>query len=356
VRGEDERMREREREIQTHYDTQMERRAADIEEWNRKRKVLAYGKNLTLLDSPLRNASYGTLVGPGGQCPTRVIDTRVIEIKPGQRTSTHRHVHTAELFVLEGEGHTVVNDRKFSWNQWDAFYLPTNAWHYTVNTGTKPARFVSIGDAPLFDLFNMDRIEDIGQADPPGPFYPDTPLQKLAKSIEGRAEGEYERAIIQTAENERKLATGTLVTHFKEQTLRLNKKGTKSTFLVDVSQGYHGTQLSMVMFQLAPGGWQSKHRHGGEAVLYAVRGKGYSVIDDERYDWSEGDATLVSKWSWHQHFNADPDHVAVIIRMHMWESQYKLMSFCLSPLPMYEEPNTLDGSDPSYWERHNMEA
>jgi hypothetical protein len=40
----------------------------------------------------------------------------------------------------------------------------------------------------------------------------------------------------------------------------------------------------------------------------------------------------------------------------MWESQYKLMSFCLSPLSMYEAPARLDGSALSLWERHKIEA
>jgi gentisate 1,2-dioxygenase len=349
-------MREREREIQTHYDIQMERRAADVEDWNRNRKVMARAKDVRMARSPLRNASYGTLIGPGGQCPSRVIDTRMIEIAPGERTSTHRHLHTAELFCIEGQGYTVVNDRKVTWSKWDALYIPTNSWHYSVNTGETPARFVSIGDAPLFDFFNLDTVEDIGKTEPPGPFFPDTPLQRLAANVRDGDHGEYESYILERAENERRLATGTLVTHFNDQTLLLNKKGTKSTFLVDVTQGFHGTALSMVMFQIAPGGWQSKHRHGGEAVLFCVEGKGYSVVDDERYEWSAGDATLVSKWCWHQHFNADPDNVAVIIRMHMWESQYKLMSFCMSPLPMYEEPARLDGSDPALWERHTVEV
>jgi len=348
-------MRERERDVQTHYDVQIERRAADVDEWNRNRKVMAHAKNVRMTKSPMRNASYGTLIGPGGQCPSRVIDTRMIEIAPGERTSTHRHVHTAELFCLDGEGYTVVNDRKVTWSKWDALYIPTNAWHYSVNTGTTPARFVSISDAPLFDLFHFDDFDDIGTTEPKGPFYPDTPMQRLARQAEGK-QGEYEAAILEAAENERRLATGTLVTHFKEQTLLVNKKGTRSTFLVDITQGFHGTGLSMVMFQIAPGGWQSRHRHGGEAVLFCVEGKGYSVVDDERHEWAAGDATLVSKWSWHQHFNADPDNVAVIIRMHMWESQYKLMSFCLAPMAMYEEPARLDGSDPALWERHKVEA
>jgi len=348
-------MRERERDIQTHYDIQIERRAADVDDWNRNRKVMAYAKNLRMARSELRNASYGTLVGPGGQCPSRVIDTRMIEIAPGERTSTHRHVHTAELFCLEGEGYTVVDDRKVTWSKWDAIYLPTNAWHYSVNTGSTPARFVSISDAPLFELFHFTDFDDIGNAEPKGPFYPDTPLQQLARKAEGSM-GEYEQAILAAAENERKLRTGTLVTHFKEQSLLVNKKGTRSTFLVDITQGFHGTGLSMVMFQIAPGGWQSRHRHGGEAVLFCVEGKGYSVVDDERHEWAAGDATLVSKWSWHQHFNADPENVAVIIRMHMWESQYKLMSFCLAPVAIYEEPARLDGSDPALWERHKVEV
>ena len=63
-------MREREREVQTHYDIQIERRSADVDDWNRQRKVMAYGKDLRMSKSELRNASYGTLVGPGGQCPS----------------------------------------------------------------------------------------------------------------------------------------------------------------------------------------------------------------------------------------------------------------------------------------------
>ena len=52
----------------------------------------------------------------------------------------------------------------------------------------------------------------------------------------------------------------------------------------------------------------------------------------------------------------DPDRPAVVIRRHMWESQYKLMSFCLSPMAMYEEPAKLDGSDAALWERHSVEV
>lgn len=348
-------MREREREALTHYDVQLQRRAADLDAWNQQRKVIAHGRDLRLRYSPARNASLGTLVGLGGLVPSRAVDLSIIELAPGARTSTHRHQHSAELFVLEGQGYTIVNDRRANWERWDALYTPAGAWHYHVNTGHTPARFVAVSDAPLMDLLNLSFVEDIGQQEPRGPFYPDTPLQRLAERSRGEA-SDYERAILHAADNERRLAQGTLVTHFREQTPRVNRKGTKSCFLVDRALGYHDNGLSMVWFQIAPGGWQARHRHGGEAILYVVEGRGYSVIDETRHDWADGDAILVGQWCWHQHFNADPDHVATVIRMHMWESLNKLMAFCLWPLAVYEEPARLDGNPASVWEKHRVQA
>ena len=61
--------------------------------------------------------------------------------------------------------------------------------------------------------------------------------------------------------------------------------------------------LSAVMHELAPGKYQSRHRHGGEAWLLGVSGEGYSVVDDVRHDWAAGDLVVVDHWQWHQHFN-----------------------------------------------------
>jgi gentisate 1,2-dioxygenase len=38
-------------------------------------------------------------------------------------------------------------------------------------------------------------------------------------------------------------------------------------------------------------------------VYQAYRGEGYSVIDGQRFDWSEGDFFVVPPWSWHEHGN-----------------------------------------------------
>lgn len=66
---------------------------------------------------------------------------------------------------------------------------------------------------------------------------------------------------------------------------------------------------TMVMFieELAPGGKNGRHRHFSEALVYILEGRGYSVIDDVKYDWEKGDVLAVPMMAWHQHFNADSE-------------------------------------------------
>ena len=40
-----------------------------------------------------------------------------------------------------------------------------------------------------------------------------------------------------------------------------------------------------------------------EAVIHVLQGRGHSIIDGVRYDWSDGDVLCIPVFSWHQHFN-----------------------------------------------------
>ncbi len=51
-----------------------------------------------------------------------------------------------------------------------------------------------------------------------------------------------------------------------------------------------------------------RHRHQGGINLFVTKGKGYTVVDGKRFDWSEGDLILLSIKNAgveHQHFNVD---------------------------------------------------
>jgi len=108
----------------------------------------------------------------------------------------------------------------------------------------------------------------------------------------------------------------------------------------------------MAMFQIPPGKAQARHRHPGEAILYIVQGRGYSVIDERRYEWEAGDAVLVHHYCWHQHFNADSERPAIVIRMHMWESIIQIMQAAMDPVPLYEDDPSMH-ADEGVWDQKN---
>ena len=94
-------------------------------------------------------------------------------------------------------------------------------------------------------------------------------------------------------------------------------KDLKTTELV--AREYRGTKarfyrlsgairLQPHLSELPAGKASVKHRHTTEAVLYIVKGKGYSLMWPEgekpqRYDWHEGTVISPPAGSWHQHYN-----------------------------------------------------
>ncbi len=68
--------------------------------------------------------------------------------------------------------------------------------------------------------------------------------------------------------------------------------------------------VSVSIGGILPGGRTRKHRHTYETIAFILKGKGYSVVEGQRVDWEEGDAVLVPRWTWHQHFNASETEYA----------------------------------------------
>jgi quercetin dioxygenase-like cupin family protein len=75
------------------------------------------------------------------------------------------------------------------------------------------------------------------------------------------------------------------------------------------------TQNLQVHFvEIPPGKSNHGHGHQNEAVFYILRGKGYEIHDDRRYDWEQGDLVVVHTDSVHRHFN-DGDETAKALVM-----------------------------------------
>ena len=76
-------------------------------------------------------------------------------LRPGEDTQTHRHTASAIYCVLEGEGYTMVGDRRLDWAENDLFVVPGWMWHKHVNTRAG-------GDAILYTVTDRPAQDKLG--------------------------------------------------------------------------------------------------------------------------------------------------------------------------------------------------
>ena len=314
----------------SHYEVQKVRRADWLQYWKDHQRSIVTAGSVEMFDTP-RRMKRGVIVSADGDEPSLNLDANLHSIEPGVVSTIHRHSWDAIVFILEGTGWTEVNGKRYEWGPWDTVYLPSLQWHRHGTAGDKPAKFVSFSVQPMVELLGLAILEDGG----------DTPFDELPAAPRAASgmlgDDPYSRRVERTA-----LAESRILTPYEDVPFKVTPRGARSGFLVDRTIGHRTGGLTAVMHQLAPGLYQSRHRHGGEAWLYCVTGTGYSVVDDVRIDWKQGDLVVVDHWEWHQHFNASESEIASIIRVHNFDTLYFGMAAMLAPLNLFEEPEKLD--------------
>lgn len=81
--------------------------------------------------------------------PSRVISMTLGGLEPGQSTRKHRHSYETMIYVLEGEGKSIINGREVPWKSGDAIYVPVWSWHQHVNLSTEnKATYIACENAP----------------------------------------------------------------------------------------------------------------------------------------------------------------------------------------------------------------
>ncbi len=61
--------------------------------------------------------------------------------------------------------------------------------------------------------------------------------------------------------------------------------------------------------ELRPGASTRLHKHHNEAAIYIIKGKGYSEVQGQRYDWETGDFLYMPSMCWHRHVNEGTEPV-----------------------------------------------
>ena len=323
----------------THYEIQKKRRESLLDEWRGYHKTVLKRADVVMHDDPHRRMRRGVYAGYDGDRPTKNLDATIHEIAPGTTSTIHRHSWDAIMFIESGTGWTEIDGQRIEWRPWDTLHLPAWAWHRHGGTGSAPAVFHTWSVQPMLEQFGVALLEEGG----------DTPVDELPRrprQVEPLVgDDPYARRTQRLARQWEGSEQARLITRFDDVRGVVTKRGARSTFMVDKSIGYHTAGLSAVMHELAPGLYQSRHRHGGEAWLYVISGTGYSVLDDVRYDWEAGDLIVVDHWVWNQHFNASSERTARLVRIHNFDALYDMIRILMDPLNLFEELPKLDAPD-----------
>lgn len=88
--------------------------------------------------------------------PSRTISVTIGHLRPHAKTRMHRHTYETILFILEGEGRTLIEDRTVEWKAGDAVYVPVWAWHSHENVSERSCRYLACENAPL--LQNLGNV------------------------------------------------------------------------------------------------------------------------------------------------------------------------------------------------------
>jgi gentisate 1,2-dioxygenase len=112
--------------------------------------------------------------GPGDDCDGVILDytnpvnnshllptmgARIQMLQRKERTQPHRHTSYTIYHVVEGEGVSVVGDKRFEWAKGDCFTVPNWEWHTHEQRGTEPAILFSVHDQPILETFDLYREE-----------------------------------------------------------------------------------------------------------------------------------------------------------------------------------------------------
>ncbi|MBI4283444.1 MAG: cupin domain-containing protein [Chloroflexi bacterium] len=314
-------------------------------------------EEIRLKPSSIKGFYMGRIIAheTGFMVRTTILD--LYHIAPGRKTVPCRQDEML-LHILSGEGYSIIDDVKYEWEAGDTIHIKPGYWHQHFNTSGKGvnmlcarlipllnyvmplpltsrqgAEFKPVGDYVPEHPFGLGKIPVIDQSDEPDKEWPNRPS------------GRWERQ--QNADRKQQWKQGRTI--MKGKDVRWERSATHrgefNAFLAHASLGFDARSLSMALQTTPPGGCNETHQHN-ETIVYILRGRGYVLVNDERFDLEEGDTCVVHWADWHQFWSLagpnDPPFTQLRIMFHL--NQYVL------PFPYFEEgeDSTVRDFDPEY--------
>ncbi len=110
-------------------------------------------------------------------------------------------------------------------------------------------------------------------------------------------------------EQRAEIASAMKIVKGKDLPLEINPMGLYRWYLHPAMHNIACRSLLFWMHEIPPGSRSGKQKCQGGRIHYVHEGSGYTILDDSKYEWEQGDLILIPikpDGSVHQHFNPNP--------------------------------------------------
>lgn len=274
--------------------------------------------------SSYKGLDVGYIVAPHLGMEVRNIQVEIHRLRPGAHTEPYRNGETV-CHVLNGTGYSIIDEKRYEWGPHDSLHIQKGAWYQHFNDSDEEPAHIFVGKpTPIIEHLSPFAIMYKGDSfsDMPDDYRPEHPFTKERVEV-GYVGGQKWMSELQLATHERlaerekqRLEARVMLKAEEAVIQRSEHKGDWKVGLIDEYLGFDNRILAMYVHQMPPASHTETHKHG-EAIVYVLSGRGYSIVEGERYDWKAGDCIFVQPGIWHQHFNSDPEavsqHLAIYI-------------------------------------------
>lgn len=90
--------------------------------------------------------------------PSNTMSMTLGGLKPQENTRKHRHNYETLIYIIEGQGKSIIESEEVFWQKDDAIYIPIWAWHQHMNLSkSQDCLYIACENAPL-----LQNIGEIG--------------------------------------------------------------------------------------------------------------------------------------------------------------------------------------------------
>ena len=244
--------------------------------------------------------------GLGGKlASTHTLWGAVQIVMPGEIAPCHRHTASAIRFIIEGErSYTTINGDKCQMSRGDLILTPNWTWHDHGCESDKPIIWMDGLDLPL--VGDLDAV-----------FFEVPAELRQATATTNASETKYGGPHLQPTWEKPTQGQPTLLNYKWQPTYKaLTRIGAAPAspyddvcfeYLNPHTGGAVLPTMSCYIQLIRSRVHTQAHRQVNSAVYHVFEGKGFSVINGERFDWQRGDFFVVPPWAWHEHANESRD-------------------------------------------------